>query len=121
MPLVINCLTRFLGICFWGDGNWEDIGEGYVGGRIFSGQRYEIVGDCGLLSCPPMMKFVRARKIELPMKPLLNIAFVTISCFIFLVILFHFCDIFSVCRVLGRQALLKVLVLVLAGATCQCA
>jgi hypothetical protein len=60
--------------------------------------------------------------LELPMKPLLHIAFVSVSLFIFPVNLsFIFAASFlSVVR-LGSQALLQVLVLALAGATCKCA
>lgn len=35
------------------------------------------VRDCGLLSCPPTPKFKRGRMLELPLKPLLLLHFVT--------------------------------------------
>lgn len=37
----------------------------------------------GLLSCPPTRKFMRGRMLELPLKPLLHITFVSVSLFIF--------------------------------------
>ena len=49
--------------------------------------RLYAVRDCGLLSCPPTPKFERGRMLELPLKPLLYIAFVTAWCSLFSVIL----------------------------------
>ncbi|SEG32603.1 hypothetical protein SAMN05421847_2041 [Halpernia humi] len=46
--------------------------------------RLYAVRDCGLLSCPPTPNFERGRMLELPLKPLLHIAFVRAMCIIFL-------------------------------------
>jgi len=40
------------------------------------------VRDCGLLSCPVTPNLMRGRRFELPLKPLLHIAFVGGMCFI---------------------------------------
>lgn len=45
--------------------------------------RLYAVRDCGLLACPPTPKFERGRMLELPLKPLLHIAFVTAWCSVF--------------------------------------
>ena len=39
--------------------------------------RLYVVRDCGQLSCPTTPKFERGKMMELPLKPLLHIAFVT--------------------------------------------
>ncbi len=39
--------------------------------------RLYAVRDCGLLTCPPTRNFMRGRTLELPLKPLLHIAFVS--------------------------------------------
>ena len=46
--------------------------------------RLYAVRDCGLLSCPLAPKFERGRTLELPLEPLLHIAFVRAMCIIFL-------------------------------------
>ena len=46
--------------------------------------RLYAVRDCGQLSCPPTPNFERGRMLELPLKPLLHIAFVRAMCIIFL-------------------------------------
>ena len=50
--------------------------------------RLYAVRDCGLLTCPPKQDFMRGRMLELPMKPLLHIAFVSRSVFFFIIICF---------------------------------
>lgn len=47
--------------------------------------RLYAVRYCGLLICPPTQKFERGRMLELPLKPLLNIAFVNGLCFVFVI------------------------------------
>ena len=42
--------------------------------------RLYAVRDCGLQTCPPTPKFGRGRMLELPLKPLLHIAFVSVLC-----------------------------------------
>jgi len=48
------------------------------------------VRDCGVVSCPPTLKFERATTLEYPLKPLWHIHFVSVSLFIFLVIFLSF-------------------------------
>jgi len=43
------------------------------------------VRDCGLLFCPSTPKFERGRMLELPLKPLLHIAFVGLSAIILII------------------------------------
>ncbi|MCX6276951.1 MAG: hypothetical protein NT004_02495 [Bacteroidetes bacterium] len=80
------------------DGNIYMCGDGYsennTDNKVFPCTRKRLrlyaVRDCGLLSCPPTRKFMRGRMLELPLKPLLHIAFVSVSLFIFLVIFLSF-------------------------------
>ena len=83
--------------------------------------RLYAVRDCGLQTCPPTPKFERGRMLELPLKPLLHIAFVTAWCSLFSVIFLSICYAVSVCRALALVALLQFLVCELACANCKCA
>ena len=62
------------------------------------------VRDCGVLSCPPTPKFERCRMLELPLKPLLHIAFVTAWCFLSSIILLSICYSVSVCGAVGKAS-----------------
>jgi len=64
---------------------------------------------------------MRGRMLELPLKPLLHIAFVGVSLFISLVIFLSFLLQCLLVRVMAKQALLQFLGSVLACANCKCA
>jgi hypothetical protein len=59
------------------------------------------VRDCGVLSCPPTRKFERATMLELPLKPLWHIHFVSVSLFIFPVNLSFIFAALSFCPCVG--------------------
>ena len=46
---------------------------------IVKRSRLYAVRDCGLLSCPVTPNLMRGRMLALPLKPLLHIAFVSVS------------------------------------------
>ena len=69
--------VRFSDVCFFGVRSFYRLACNVP--RLYA------VRDCELLTCPPTRNFMRGSMLELPLKPLLHIAFVSVSLFIFLV------------------------------------
>ena len=82
--------------------------------------RYVFVADFEALTCQVTRKFIRCRNAEIPtIAAIKYTACYKLAVLVFGHSVFHFCCIVFLSVRWGRQALLQVLVLALAGATCK--